>query len=38
MGDLIFELTQEADGGFVAGCLTEPIVTQGDSWEICGKR
>jgi predicted RNase H-like HicB family nuclease len=33
MNDLIFEVTQEADGGFVAECLTEPIVTQGDSWE-----
>jgi predicted RNase H-like HicB family nuclease len=33
MNDLIFEVTQEADGGFVAECLTEPIVTQGDSWD-----
>lgn len=33
MNDLIFEVTQEADGVFVAECLTEPIVTQGDSWE-----
>lgn len=33
MSDLILEITQEADGGFVAECLTEPIVTQGDSWE-----
>ena len=33
MNDLIFEVTQEADGGFVAECLTEPIVTQADSWE-----
>lgn len=33
MSDLIFEVTQESDGGFVAECLTEPIVTQGDSWE-----
>lgn len=33
MNDLIFEVTQEADGGFVAECLTEPIVTQGASWE-----
>lgn len=32
VSDLIFEVTQEADGGFVAECLTEPIVTQGDSW------
>jgi predicted RNase H-like HicB family nuclease len=33
MNDLIFEVSQESDGGFVAECLTEPIVTQGDSWE-----
>ena len=33
MNDLVFEVTQEADGGFVAECLTESIVTQGDSWE-----
>ena len=32
MSDLIFEVTQEVDGGFVAECLTEPIVTQGDTW------
>ena len=31
--DLIFEVTQEADGGFVAECLTEAIVTQGDTWD-----
>jgi hypothetical protein len=31
--DLIFEVTQEADGGFVAECLTESIVTQGDTWD-----
>jgi predicted RNase H-like HicB family nuclease len=32
-GDLVFEVTQEADGGYVAECLTESIVTQGDTWE-----
>lgn len=32
MVDLIFEVVQEGDGGFVAECLTEPIVTQGDDW------
>ncbi|MBX9743466.1 MAG: hypothetical protein K2W99_08030 [Chthoniobacterales bacterium] len=32
MNDLIFEVTQEADGGFIAECLTETIVTQGDDW------
>ena len=31
--ELIFEVTQEADGGYVAECLTENIFTQGDSWE-----
>ena len=31
-GGLIFEVTDD-DGGFVAECLTENIVTQGDSWE-----
>ena len=30
--DLVFEVTQEADGGYVAECLTESIVTQGDTW------
>jgi predicted RNase H-like HicB family nuclease len=33
MSELVFEVTQEADGGFVAECLTEAIFTQGDSWE-----
>jgi hypothetical protein len=30
--DLIFQVAQESDGGFVAECLMEPIVTQGDDW------
>ena len=33
MKEIIFEITQEGDGGFVAECLTEPIFTQGDTWE-----
>lgn len=33
MSELVFEVTQEADGGFCAECLTEAIFTQGDSWE-----
>ena len=33
MNDLLFEVTQEADGGYCAECLTENIFTQGDSWE-----
>jgi len=32
-GDLVFEVIQEADGGYVAECLTENIVTQADTWE-----
>ena len=33
MKEIIFEITQEGDGGFVAECLTESIFTQGDTWE-----
>jgi len=33
MSELIFEVTQEADGGFSTECLTEPIFTQADTWE-----
>ena len=33
MNEIVFEVTQEADGGFVAECLTESIVTQADDWE-----
>lgn len=33
MKELIFEVTQEDDGGFVAECLTESIFTQADTWE-----
>ena len=32
MRELIFEVGQEADGGYVAECLTEGIYTQGDTW------
>ncbi len=31
--ELVFEVTQEADSGYVAECLTESIITQGDTWE-----
>ena len=31
--EVVFEVIQEADGGYVAECLTQPIVTQGNSWE-----
>jgi predicted RNase H-like HicB family nuclease len=33
MNEIIFEVTQEADGGFCAECLTESIFTEGDTWE-----
>jgi len=33
MSELIFEVIQEADGGYVAECLTENIFIQGDTWE-----
>jgi predicted RNase H-like HicB family nuclease len=32
MDELVFEITQEADGGFVGECLSEAIFTQADSW------
>lgn len=33
MADLVFEVTQEADGGYCAECLTADIFTQADTWE-----
>lgn len=33
MSELVFEVTQESDGGFCAECLTESIFTQADTWE-----
>jgi hypothetical protein len=33
MNELIFEVSQEADGGFVAEALGESIFTQADSWD-----
>lgn len=33
MEELLFEVTQEADGGYCAECLTESIFTEGDTWE-----
>jgi len=32
MNELVFEVTQEADGGFVAEALGESIFTQADTW------
>lgn len=31
--EIVFSVTQEADGGFVAECLSYDIFTQGDTWE-----
>jgi hypothetical protein len=33
MKELVFEVAQEADGGFTAEALGESIFTQADSWE-----
>ena len=33
MNELVFEVTLEADGGYVAECLNEDIFTQADTWE-----
>lgn len=33
MNELVFEVIQEEDGGFVAESLGESIVTEGDTWE-----
>ena len=33
MNEIVFEVNQESDGGFVAECLTEGIFTEADNWE-----
>lgn len=33
MKELVFEITQEADGGYVAEALGESIITEADTWE-----
>ena len=33
MAELVFEVVQEADGGYCAECLTENIFTEGDTWD-----
>jgi len=33
MDELVFEVTQEPDGGFVAECVGEDIFTQADDWD-----
>jgi predicted RNase H-like HicB family nuclease len=31
--EIVFSVTQEADGGYVAECLSHDIFTQGNTWE-----
>jgi len=31
--EIVFGVTQEGDGGYVAECLSYDIFTQGDTWE-----
>ena len=31
--EIVFSITQENDGGFVAECLSHDIFTQGNTWE-----
>lgn len=31
--EIVFDVVQGQDGGLVADCLNEDIITQGDSWE-----
>ena len=38
MSELVFEVTQEEDGGFCAECLSANIFTQGDTWEALRKK
>jgi predicted RNase H-like HicB family nuclease len=33
MNELVFEVTQESDGGYCAECLTESIVTEANTWD-----
>jgi hypothetical protein len=33
MNELVFKVIEEADGGYCAECLTESIVTEGNSWD-----
>jgi hypothetical protein len=36
MSELVFNVTQEPDGGYVAVAIGESIATQGDNWdELC---
>ena len=31
--EIVFSVTQETDGGFVAECLSHDIFTQADNWD-----
>ena len=31
--EIVFSVTQETDGGYVAECLSHDIFTQGNTWE-----
>ena len=31
--EIVFSVTQEADGGYAAECLSHDIFTQGNSWD-----
>ena len=33
MNELVFSVSQEEDGGFVAECLQAPIFSQADTWD-----
>jgi predicted RNase H-like HicB family nuclease len=33
MSEIVFEVTQESDGGFIAEAIGENIVTKADTWE-----
>lgn len=33
MREIVFEVTQEADGGYFAEALGESIITQADTWD-----
>ncbi len=33
ISELVFDVTEEPEGGYSAACLTESIVTQGGTWE-----
>ena len=33
ISELVFEVTEEAEGGYSAECLTENIFTQANTWE-----